>query len=84
MSNRLATKTVEHLRPAATRREVPDGEIRGMYLAIQPSGAKSYVLRYRHGGKPRKLTIGGAEMGLGEARKIAAAARASIAAGKDP
>lgn len=68
MSNRLTTKTVEHLKPAATRREVPDGEIRGMYLAIQPSGAKSYVLRYRHGGKPRKLTIGGAEMGLGEAR----------------
>jgi integrase len=84
MSNRLTTKTVKHIKPTATRREVPDGEIRGMYLAIQPSGAKSYVLRYRHGGKPRKLTIGGAEMGLGEARKLAASARASIAAGKDP
>ena len=66
------------------RREVPDGEIRGMYLVVQPSGAKSYVLRYRHGAKPRKLTIGPAEMGLGEARKLAASARAAIAAGKDP
>jgi integrase len=84
MSNRLTAKTVENIKPSAARREVPDGEIRGMYLVIQPSGAKSYVLRYRHAGKPRKLTIGPAEMGLGEARKLAASARAAIAAGRDP
>lgn len=84
MSNRLTAKTVENIKPGGTRREVPDGEIRGMYLVVQPSGAKSYVLRYRHDGKPRKLTIGSAEMGLGEARKLAASARAAIAAGKDP
>jgi integrase len=84
MSNRLTAKTVENIKPGATRREVSDGEIRGLYLCIQPSGAKSYVLRYRHAGKPRKLTIGPAEMGLGEARKLAASARAAIAAGKDP
>jgi integrase len=84
MSDRLTAKTVENIKPGATRREVPDGEIRGMYLVIQPSGAKSFVLRYRHAGKPRKLTIGAAEMGLGEARKLAASARAAMAAGKDP
>jgi hypothetical protein len=84
MSNRLTTKAVENVKPGSARREVPDGEIRGLYLVIQPSGAKSYVLRYRHSGKPRKLTIGPAEMGLGEARKQAAGARAAIAAGKDP
>jgi integrase len=84
MSTRLTAKTVENIRPGATRREVPDGEIRGMYLVVQPSGAKSYVLRYRHAGKPRKLTIGPAEMGLGEARKLAASARVAIATGKDP
>jgi integrase len=84
MSNRLTTKAVENITPSAVRREVPDGEVRGMYLVVQPSGAKSYVLRYRHEGRPRKLTIGPAEMGLGEARKLAAGARAAIAAGKDP
>jgi len=84
MSNRLTAKTVENLKPSAARREVPDGEIRGMYLVIQPSGAKSYVLRYRHAGKPRKLTLGPAEMGLGEARKLAASARVAIATGRDP
>jgi integrase len=84
MSNRLTAKTVENIRPGDARREVPDGEVRGMYLVIQPSGAKSYVLRYRHAGKPRKLTIGPVEMGLGEARKLAASARVAIATGKDP
>jgi hypothetical protein len=38
MSNRLTAKAVENLKPGAARREVPDHEIRGMYLAIQPSG----------------------------------------------
>jgi integrase len=84
MSNRLTAKAVENVKPGKARREVADGEIRGLYLAVQPSGAKSFVLRYRHAGRPRKLTIGPAEMGLGEARKQAAGARAAIAAGKDP
>jgi integrase len=84
MSNRLTAKAVENIRPSDARREIPDGEIRGMYLVVQPSGAKSYVLRYRYAGKPRKLTVGPAEMGLGEARKLAASARAAIAAGRDP
>ena len=30
----------------------------GMYLVVQPSGAKSWAVRYRHGGRPRKLTLG--------------------------
>jgi integrase len=84
MANRLTTRAVENIKPGNARREIPDGEIRGMYLVVQPSGAKSYVLRYRYAGKPRKLTIGPAEMGLGEARKLAASARAMIAAGRDP
>jgi integrase len=84
MSIRLTAKAVENVKPNDVRREVRDGEIRGMYLVVQPSGAKSYVLRYRHAGKPRKLTIGPAEMGLGEARKLAATARAAVAAGRDP
>jgi integrase len=83
-SLRHRVKAVENIKPSDVRREVSDGEIRGMYLVVQPSGAKSYVLRYRHAGKPRKLTIGPAEMGLGEARKLAASARVAIAVGKDP
>ena len=84
MRSRLTAKAVENIKPGNRRNEIPDGEIRGMYLVVQPSGAKSYVLRYRCAGKPRKLTLGPAEMGLGEGRKLAASARAAIAAGRDP
>jgi Arm DNA-binding domain len=41
-----------------TRREVPDGKVVGLYLVHQRSGAKSWALRYRANGKPRKLTLG--------------------------
>jgi integrase len=84
VSKKLTVKSIENLKPGATRREVPDGTIRGLYLAIQPSGSKSYVLRYRHASRPRKLTIGGADIGLGEAHKLATKALAEIAGGKDP
>ena len=40
------------------RKEVPDGKIQGLYLVLQPSGAKSWAVRYRADGSPRKLTIG--------------------------
>src|SRR3546814_9190181 len=35
-----------------------DALLPGLYLVVQPSGAKSWAVRYRHGGKPRKLTLG--------------------------
>jgi integrase len=82
---RLTVKTIENLKPGPARREIADDDVRGLYLMLQPSGAKSFALRYRDvAGKPRKLTIGAYEMGLGAARRQAAAARAAIAAGNDP
>lgn len=44
--------------PGLTRREIPDGKIAGLYLVVQPSGAKTWAYRYRAAGLPRKLTIG--------------------------
>jgi hypothetical protein len=49
---------VEKAKPGSTRREIPDGGCAGLYLVIQPSGAKSWAFRYRFAGKPKKLTIG--------------------------
>ena len=40
------------------RQEIPDGLLVGLYLVVQPSGAKSFAVRYRHAGQPRKLTLG--------------------------
>jgi len=35
------------------RTEIPDGAVRGLYLVVQPSGAKSWAIRYRHPGDGR-------------------------------
>ncbi|WP_442577977.1 tyrosine-type recombinase/integrase [Mesorhizobium sp. ASY16-5R] len=91
MASVLTSRSVEGAKPANSRREIPDGALPGMYLVVQPSGAKSWALRYRVGGKPKKLTIGptllkrdGPEVDevlpLGQAMTLAEARRAARAA----
>lgn len=66
MSKRLTVATVEQIKPAKTRREVPDGGCAGLYLVVHASGAKAWALRFRspierdgHGQrKAKKLTLG--------------------------
>ena len=58
MARALTVKSVESVAASSDRREIPDGYLRGLYLVVQPSGAKSWAVRYRHGGRPRKFTIG--------------------------
>jgi hypothetical protein len=57
-SKPLTIKAIENFKPGASRREVPDGDVRGLYLQIFPSGKASWAFRYRFGGRTRKLTIG--------------------------
>jgi integrase len=40
------------------RTEVADAGCPGLYLVVQPSGAKSWAVRYRFAGAPKKLTLG--------------------------
>lgn len=64
---------------------MPDGALPGLYLVVQPSGAKSWAVRYRANGKPAKLTIGRyPAIGLPTARDLARAALRSVAQGRDP
>jgi integrase len=68
------------------RTEYPDRGS-GLYLVVQPGGAKSWCVRYRHNGRPRKFTLGPAGDGgltLAAAREAAAAARHSVERGVDP
>src|SRR5580704_17554190 len=82
-SKPLTIKTIESLKPGASRREVPDGGVRGLYLQIFPSGKASWAFRYRFGGRPRKLTIGASpEIGLKDARDLARAAHLQSPAAK--
>ena len=86
MSRKLTTAAVEKLRAdPAKRLEIPDGLMQGLYLIVQPSGAKSWAVRYRHAGRPRKLTLGSFQaLGVGAARQRARDALIAVAEQRDP
>ena len=81
----LTDLQIEKLAKPTARREIPDGKIGGLYLVVQPSGAKSWALRYRAVGTPKKFTIGPyPAIGLAAARKRAQKALAEVVDGVDP
>jgi integrase len=85
MAKQLTALAVDNLKPTEKRREVPDGKIGGLFMIVQPSGAKSWALRYRIAGRPRKFTIGAyPKVDLATARKGAQEAAGDIAGGIDP
>jgi integrase len=69
----------------ATRAEIADAGANGLYLVVQPSGQKSWALRFRYQGRPSKVILGGAaDLTLAQARAAAANAQLQLAAGTDP
>src|SRR3954470_16442530 len=55
----LTAAAVAKLKPTVLTREVPVGGVPGLYLAIQPSGRKTWALRYRRpSGKTARLVLG--------------------------
>lgn len=99
MPKSLTAAAVQKLKPAAVRREIRDGGAPGLHLLIQPSGAKTWALRFRRpNGKPAKLTLGtcddtgkegegepaiGGHLTLVAARRIASDVQRRRAAGHD-
>lgn len=86
MARALTTKAVENMKADPAKRfEVPDPALSGLYLVVQPSGSKSWALRYRFGGKPAKLTLGRwPVMGVADARAAATDALDEIQHDRDP
>lgn len=85
MAKALTTKAIEAAKPGEHRCEIPDPALSGLYLVIQPSGVKSWALRYRYAGKPKKLTLGRwPVMGLADARAAATDAIEAVEHGSDP
>jgi integrase len=86
MAKPFTAKTIEAIKPDPSKRiERPDPGLQGLYLVTQPSGAKSWALRYRFADKPAKLTLGRwPAMGLAEARAAASEAIAKVEMGKNP
>lgn len=59
MSKPLTAVGVAKLKAGDARREIPDAGCPGLYLVIQPSGSKSWALRFRRpSGKTAKLVLG--------------------------
>jgi integrase len=99
MAKILTAAAVERLRPKEKRLEIADGGCAGLYLIVQPSGAKSWALRFRRpSGKTAKLTLGtvdltnkevdgepvsGAPPSLAAARRLATEVHHQRARGKD-
>jgi integrase len=77
----LTEIAVRNLKPKPARYEMPDGN--GLYVVVQPSGRKSYAVRFRINGKPKKLTLPRG-VTLAEARAEAAAAIVKVQRGVDP
>src|SRR5690554_6772889 len=100
MAVKLTAKAVENAKATSSRQEIPDGLLPGLYLVVQPSGAKSWAVRYRHNNRPRKMTLGktlvlksgedappqvlGGYLTLAGARNVAREQLSIAAAGRDP
>jgi integrase len=85
MAKALTNRSVELAKPSGQRRELPDRLLPGLYLVIQPSGSRSWAVRYRHHGRPSKHTLGRyPAIDLANARKLASAALRAVAEGRDP
>jgi integrase len=79
----LTDIAIRRLKPGPARREIPDPGCRGLYVIVQPSGARGFAVRYRLAGVSRKLTLPGG-IGLAGARKLTADAMLEVAQGRDP
>lgn len=82
----LTVQSVERYKPDPSRRlELPDAVLPGLYLIVQPSGLKSWAIRYRIDGRPRKFTIGRYPLfDVASARARAREALHLVATGRDP
>ena len=73
---------VRKVRPEVSAFNVWDAKERGLVLRVQPSGARAFKAVYSVGGRARWFHIG--NVGLADARKMAAQVRLDVAHGKDP
>jgi integrase len=84
MPAKLTALKIEQIKPRSVRTEIPDAGQPGLYLVVQPSGSKSWAVRYRNtAGQQRKLTLD-KFCSLETARKLTRKALDEIAEGGDP
>lgn len=81
----LTDKFIQSATVKSNRQEIADAGVRGHYLVIQPTGAKSFAVRYRLDGKAVKQTIGSyPKVSLKDSREEARRILAAVDEGGDP
>src|SRR3974377_506490 len=88
-STQVTKRVVDGLKPANAEYFAWDGKLAGFGVRIQPSGARSYVVKYRVGSgrsaPTKRVTIG--KVGTitpDQARRLASKTLGDVAHGKDP
>lgn len=84
-ARRLTEAGVARVRAGDGRQELPDTEVPGLRLVVQPNGRKSWAVRVRVNGKPVKYTVGPYPAhDLNEARRVAKLVTGAAERGEDP
>ncbi len=85
MAVTLTAKTVASLRTDRVQEEIYDALVPGLILRVGRGGTKTWVVRYRSGGRYRRLQLGRYPvLSLADAREAARAKLAEAQAGADP
>ena len=79
----LSDSAIRTVKPTEKARRLFDGG--GLYLEVSPAGGKLWRVKYRHGGKEKRLALGAyPAVTLKDAREKRDEARKLLAAGVDP
>ncbi len=82
---RFTKKDIEALPTRERQYQVADTEIRGLFLMVNPGGAKTFCRYGRLNGKPRRIRIGPfPEISVSRARQKCAAINGNLAEGNAP
>ena len=82
-TRKLTERQIKTLKPQDRPYKAADGD--GLYVYVTPAGGKLWRLKYRFGGKEKRLSLGPwPGVTLEQARAHALKARASLRAGNDP
>ena len=82
-TDKLNDPLIRNAKPREKAFKLSDGG--GMYLEVMPIGSKLWRLKYRFGGKEKRLSLGAyPEVSLREARAKRAELRRQLDSGKDP
>ena len=82
-TRKLSGRALKALKPKGKPYKAADGD--GLYVEVTPVGGKLWRLKYRFGGKEKRLSFGPwPDVTVEAAREKAAEARAALRDGKDP